>query len=156
MKVRDIMTQPPQTCHVYTDLATASRRMKESGTGMLVVLGVHGRVEGVVTDRDLAMAISHPRHDLCRLPIARVMTPRVHTCREEDDVHAALAQMATTRVRRLPVVGDDGDLRAVLSVDDIILWAVQQGGISPKELASALRNICSPHMVPFESEVAPF
>ena len=50
MKVHDIMSAPPQTCRVTSDLATASRRMKQTATGMLVVFDGHGHIAGVVTD----------------------------------------------------------------------------------------------------------
>jgi hypothetical protein len=53
-------------------------------------------------------------------------------------------------------LNSDGDVQAVISIDDIILWAVQQGGITPKELASALRHICAQHAVPAEPETPRF
>jgi hypothetical protein len=46
MRVHDVMSAPPQTCRVATDLATASRRMKQTATGMLVV-----RFKGAVSAR---------------------------------------------------------------------------------------------------------
>ena len=152
MKVHDIMNQPAHVCHPQTDLATVSRRMKETAAGMLVVLDSHGRIAGVVTDRDLALAIDNNAADIRRVPIESVMTRRVRTCHEDDDLHEALARMASRRVRRLPVLNRGGDLQAVISIDDLILWAVQQGGVTAKELASALRHICAPHAVPVEPE----
>ena len=82
MKVHDIMTQPPQTCHASTRLATASRRMKDSATGMLVVLDGRGRVTGVVTDRDIALALSGPNQDVAHLCVDSAMSRHAHTCRE--------------------------------------------------------------------------
>lgn len=152
MRVRDIMSQPPQTCSPQTDLATASRRMKAGAAGMLVVLDSHGRIAGVVTDRDLAQSLGGSHGDVRKSSVEHAMTQRVHTCHEDDDLHQALAEMASKRIRRLPVLNSDGDVQAVISIDDIILWAVQQGGITPKELASALRHICAPHAVPAEPE----
>jgi len=45
MKVSDIMTQPPSTCRLETSLGIASRRMKETGCGALVVR-IHLRFTG--------------------------------------------------------------------------------------------------------------
>ena len=156
MKVHDIMNRPARVCHLQTDLATASRRTKETAAGMLVVIDSHGRIAGVVTDRDLALAMDTEAADIRTLPIGRIMTRRVHTCHEDDDLHEALARMASRRVRRLPVLNRGGDLQAVISIDDLILWAVQQGGVTAKELVSALRHICAPHIVPVEPEVPRF
>ena len=156
MKVHDIMNQPAHTCHPQTNLATVSRRMKDTAAGMLVVLDGRGRIAGVVTDRDLALAIDDTAADIRTLPIERIMTRRVHTCHEDDDLHGALARMASGRVRRLPVLNRNRDLQAVISIDDVILWAVRQGGVTATELASALRRICTPHTVPLEPEVPRF
>jgi signal-transduction protein with cAMP-binding, CBS, and nucleotidyltransferase domain len=103
MRVRDIMSQPPQICSPQTDLATASGRMKDGAAGMLVVLDSHGRIAGVVTDRDLALSLSGSHGDVRKSSVEHAMTQRVHTCHEDDDLHLALAEMASKRIRRLPV-----------------------------------------------------
>jgi CBS domain-containing protein len=147
MKVRDIMSAPPQICRAETDLATASRHMKQTATGMLVAFDGQGRIAGVITDRDLALAIGASRRDARDRRVGEVMTRQVRSCHEQDTVDEALATMARAHVRRLPVLSTDGDLKGVLSVDDIILWAVQGGGVTPTELVSALRRICVPRAV---------
>ena len=144
MKVHDIMSVPPQSCRAASDLATASRRMKETATGMLVVFDRHGGIAGVVTDRDLALAMGTGQRDVRKRQVHEVMSSPVRTCHEQDDVHQALVTMATAHLRRLPVLSADGDLKGVLSVDDIILWAVQRNGVSLTELVGALRRICVP------------
>lgn len=156
MKVREIMTQPPETCHAHTNLGTASQRMKDRGTGMLVVLDHRSRIEGIVTDRDLALAIGGTSHDAWRQPVGHAMTRRVHTCRADDDLHHALAKMARAHVRRLPVLDSDGDLTGVISIDDVILWGVEQGGVTPRELASALRGISAEHTVSPSADLPAF
>ena len=60
----------------------------------------------------------------------------------------AIERMTDFRVRRLPVVASNGDLQGMLSVDDIIMWGVEQGGVSSKDLVRALRAICSGHVPP--------
>jgi CBS domain-containing protein len=147
MKVHEIMSAPPWTCRVDSDLAAASLWMTQTGTGMLVALDGHGRIAGVVTDRDLALAIGEGRGDVRARHVRDVMTGHVRTCREDDTVDEALATMTAGHVRRLPVLGSGGDLKGVLSIDDIILWAVHRGGVSAKDLADALRGVCAPRHV---------
>jgi CBS domain-containing protein len=144
MKVHEVMSAPPHTCRAGTDLATASRRMKQTATGMLVVLDGHGRIAGVVTDRDLALAIGANRGDVRDRFVREVMSRRVRSCQEQDDVHEALAIMTRAHIRRLPVLSVDGDLKGVVSVDDLILWAVRHSALSPTEMIGALRRICRP------------
>jgi CBS domain-containing protein len=144
MKVHDIMTQPPHTCRLETDLATASRRMKDFDCGFLPVLDQHGRVVGVLTDRDIAIAVGDRRRSASHVTAREAMSSTVHTCLPDEDIHRVLNRMATRHLRRLPVVTADDDLMGVVSIDDIILWGVEHGGVSAKELAGALRSICRP------------
>jgi CBS domain-containing protein len=155
MKVRDIMTQPPRTCRRETSLAVASRQMRALGCGTLAVLDSNGRLAGIVTDRDLAMAVGDTTRDPSRVAVDKAMTHRVHTCRPEDDLHAALARMTQARVRRLPVVDSDGDLKGIISIDDIALWGVQHGGVGLHEFTSALRSVCAPRTVALEASSPP-
>jgi CBS domain-containing protein len=143
MKVRDIMSKPPQTCRLETTLGIASRRMKESGCGALAVLDHRGRVGGILTDRDLALAIGAADRQAAHVPASEAMTRHVHTCAPDEPVGDAIARMAAFKVRRLPVVTRDGDLHGMLSVDDIIMWGVERGGVTRSELVAALRAMCS-------------
>lgn len=146
MKVRDIMTQPPQTCRLETPLGLASRRMKEAGCGTLVVLDHHGRVGGILTDRDLALAMGKTNRNPSHITAEEAMTRHVHTSAPDESVPAALQRMTDFRIRRLPVVAADGDLQGMLSVDDIIMWGGERGGVTRKDLVRALRAICSEHV----------
>jgi CBS domain-containing protein len=139
MKVRNIMTQPAQTCTPHTNLAAASRRMKETGCGTLAVLSA-GRLAGILTDRDLAMAIANVDAP-ARVSVGTVMTKRVHSCRLDDDVHTVLATMSKFKVRRLPVLSSDGDVEGMISIDDIVLWATPRSAVSLPVLMTALRSI---------------
>jgi CBS domain-containing protein len=141
MKVQDIMTQPVHTCTISMDLAAASRRMRDTGCGALVVLN-QGRLAGIITDRDLALSIGK-LSDPTRLTVGKVMSYPVHLCRREDDVHTALNTMSLFKVRRLPVISQTGDVEGVISIDDIILWGVPKSAVSLHKLTAALRAICS-------------
>jgi CBS domain-containing protein len=141
MKVRDIMTQPPETCRLDTDLRTAIRHMRETGCGSLAVMDRHGKLAGILTDRDLAMALGDTNRNAWHVLAHEAMTKHVRTCSPDDDLHEALKEMASAKVRRLPVVTADGDLEGVLSIDDVILWGAGQGGVTPAEVLTALRAV---------------
>jgi CBS domain-containing protein len=140
MKVHDVMTQPPQTCSLATTMAEASRRMKGAGCGSLVVLNHHGRLAGIITDRDIALAVGEV-HDTSRATVEQVMTRAVHTCRADDDVKDALNAMAASGVRRLPVVDGTGSVAGMISLDDIVLWGVPESAVGLHALIAALRRI---------------
>jgi len=142
MKVSEIMMVPPQTCPLETHLESVSRRMRETGCGSLVVLGPTGRVAGIVTERDVALAVG-ATDDAARLSVDRVMSPEVHACRPEEHVDDALRRMARFHVGRLAVVDETDDVKGVLSIEDIVLWAGGTPGVSMHALIAALRTIYS-------------
>ena len=104
MKVHEVMTTPPQTCRLDTSLAIVSRRMKEKGCGTLIVLDQHGKPAGMLTDRDLALAIGESNRNASHIAAHEAMTGYVYTCSPDESLHTALERMSEARVRRLPVV----------------------------------------------------
>jgi IMP dehydrogenase len=115
--------------------------MSETACGCLVVLDSHARVAGILTDRDLAVAVGNTKRNATHVPAHEAMSVHVHTCSPDDNVRDALATMASAKVRRLPVVARDGDLKGVLSIDDLVLWGEQDGGVTQTELMAALRSL---------------
>jgi signal-transduction protein with cAMP-binding, CBS, and nucleotidyltransferase domain len=112
---------------------------------MLIVLDKRGKPDGVLTDRDLALAIGRSDANPSHMRADQAMTSHVHTCSPNDTVQAALKVMREARIRRLPVVTADGHVGGLLSIDDVILWAVKAGGVTKGELTRALCAICGAH-----------
>jgi CBS domain-containing protein len=71
------------------------------------------------------------------------MSPDVHACRPEEHVYDALARMATFHVGRLAVIDETDDIKGVLSIEDVVLWAGGTPGVSMHALIAALRSIYS-------------
>jgi CBS domain-containing protein len=152
MKVRDVMTQPPRTCQPETPLDEASRLIEETGCGMLLVLDGRDRIAGILTDRDLAVAIGKSPEHPSNVAAGAAMTTHVYTCSPNDSLSTALERMADARIRRLPVIDKDRQVRGVISIDDIVLWGVQRRGVTRKALVSALQSICSAHQPMFDTD----
>jgi CBS domain-containing protein len=152
MNARDIMTRPPRTCGLETPLERASHLMANEGCGALAVVDARGRLAGILTDRDIVIAIGTSERPPSRITTDAAMTRNVHTCSPDDDVSDALEQMTTARVRRLPVVGAGGELEGLLSIDDVVLWGLGHDGVRPKALLRAMRAICAAHHPMFEPE----
>ncbi len=119
MKVEELMSKPAVTCCVTDNLEVAARLMWEYDCGALPVVGDDGRVVGMITDRDVCMGAYTKGRALHEIPVSVAMVPRVFTCRPDDAVPFAEALMADRKVRRLPVVDDDGRPLGLLSLDDL-------------------------------------
>lgn len=119
--------------------------MNEAHCGTLIVLDHRGRPAGILTDRDLALAIGKTERAPSEVPAADAMSSPIYTCAPDESVSTALERMADARIRRLPVLNARGALVGILSIDDIVLWGVQDGGAARAELLRALRSIAAAH-----------
>ena len=125
MKVREIMTTDVEGCGPETNLAAAARIMWEKDCGSVPVLDSEGRVIGIITDRDICMALTTRNQLASEVTAGDVMGGAAKTCAPEDNASAALKTMQTEQLRRLPVVVDDGKLVGILSLNDVILNSKQ-------------------------------
>lgn len=119
MKIERVFTRRIMATTRSAQIAEAAAAMQRFGVGSLLVMEdppAVGPPIGIVTDRDLALQgfASESSH------VGAVMTPVVATVREEADLHEALELMRAHGVRRLVVTSDDGGLRGILSIDDIV------------------------------------
>jgi CBS domain-containing protein len=143
MKVQDIMVQDVRACRPETNLAEASFLMWENDCGALPVLEATGKVVGMITDRDIAMAVGTRNMAPSALIVFDVKpNPReLYTCAPDDDIHAALKTMREQGVRRLPVV-NSGQLRGILCLNEIALKADKRGDLSYDDVVETLKAIC--------------
>jgi CBS domain-containing protein len=152
MKIQELMTTGVEACRPATDLAAVSMIMWRRDCGIVPVTDDAGRVLGVVTDRDICMALATRHLRAEELTARQAMTDRVFSVRPDEDVRAALEVMRTRRVRRLPVLDADGRLAGLLSINDIVLRAQPAGGrgaagLSANEVLATLQGICG-HPLP--------
>jgi CBS domain-containing protein len=117
----------------------AARLMGEANCGTLPVIDSRGRLVGIITDRDICLAVSRSNRNAINIAVREVMTRKVFSVLLDDDVHGALATMKDARVRRLPVRDDSGRLKGILSIDDVVVLGVQGGGVNTDEILAALR-----------------
>jgi len=122
MKVQDVMVKNVQFCAPDTNLATAVQLFWEHGCGDLPIVE-NGRAIGMITDRDIAIALGTRNTKAGDTLVRDVALPKVFFCLPQDDIHTALSTMQAQQVRRLPVVDSKGALVGVLSLDDVVLFA---------------------------------
>ena len=144
MKVLDFMRTDVWTCTTDITLAAAANVMWEGDCGILPVVD-EGELMGVVTDRDMYIALATRNARAAQLKVGAVASSPVATCAPEDDVHAALATMKQARVRRLPVVGFGNTVLGLLSLNDIVLAAGANSQIRDQDVVDTLKAICGHH-----------
>jgi len=115
--VRDVMTPRPETIGHDEDLATAAAKMRDLDVGVLPVMA-GGQVAGIITDRDLAMAMAGGDGQLSALRIEDLMSSVPVTIGPDATLQEATELMAGNQIRRLLVV-DGTDLTGILSLGDL-------------------------------------
>jgi CBS domain-containing protein len=127
MRVQDVMQEGVWYCGPETNAAAAAEIMWSNNCGCLPVVEDGKRVIGVVTDRDLFIALGTQNRRPADLPMREVMSKDPSMCSPEDDVRTALRAMAQKHAHRLPVVDRSGELRGLLSIDDVVPRARREG-----------------------------
>jgi CBS-domain-containing membrane protein len=135
--VADVMTRDVVTARPDTGYADLVRLMTEHSVSALPVVGGDGTVVGVVSEADLLakesaraeggphslVALLHRHRDKDRAGAtvaAGLMTSPAVTVGAPTRVNEAARVMADHRVKRLPVVTDDGVLLGVVSRADLL------------------------------------
>jgi CBS domain-containing protein len=144
MKVNEVMTKSVVSCQGNETLDDVARKMWEHDIGALPVLN-SGKVVGVITDRDIAMAACLNGRSLDRLFVEDCMSGAIYTCSPDDAVSKAEQIMGEHRVRRLPVLNKQGGLVGILSINDLVRVSTDGGrGVSPKDITATLRAVTTP------------
>lgn len=154
MRVEDVMTRDVSFCNPGTSAAAAAEMMWTQDCGVLPVLEDSGRVVGMVTDRDLFIALGTTNRSASDLPVGAMMHREPALCAPGDDVRNAMKTMAEQRVHRLPVVDESGELKGILSLNDVVLQAKPEtNGVFKDDLIRTLKAICE-HRQPAQSKQA--
>lgn len=153
MKVREVMTRQTVSCSLDDFLASAVETMRKNNRGFLPVIGEGGNVVGVITDRDICIALGRRDERPSEVLVRDVMLPKectfpkLYVCTPDDRVQCVLKTMRAHKVRRLPVVDLEGALEGIVSIDDIVLNVCEHAGlqgITCKEVIESYRAIRRP------------
>ncbi len=127
MLVRDLMTPDPITAVPETPVFEARQEMVRRRIRHLLVME-HGRLVGMVTDRDIrlnlpsqatSLSVWEVNYLLANLTVASVMTKTVITVGPDRDAAEAARLMLEHRIGGLPVV--DGErVIGILTETDIV------------------------------------
>lgn len=116
--VADRMTAIPEVIAPHETIATAMKIMQKSRIRHLPVLE-HGKLVGIVSERDIKFATELPGIDIDSIPIEQVMTRKPYTVRLETPLNEAARVMATRKLGSAVVV-DGKTVIGVLTTTDAL------------------------------------
>ena len=120
MRIADVMTQGVVTAERGDSLRRVGELMRDRNVGSVVVCD-NDRPIGVITDRDLALAVVADKVDAGDVAGSHASRPLV-TGEVEMDIEEAVALMIQHRIRRLPVTEGE-TLVGIVTIDDLAVRA---------------------------------
>jgi CBS domain-containing protein len=120
VRISEVMTQGVVTAATDDTLGRVGELMRDRNVGSVVVCD-DSRPVGVITDRDLALAVVADRVDAADAAGAHASRPIV-TGEIEMDIEEAVALMVQHRIRRLPVTEGE-ELVGIVTIDDLAVRA---------------------------------
>jgi len=142
MRVSDLMSRNPAVCIASSSAQTAASLMKEHAVGIVAVVedAYSRKLVGVVTDRDLCLAVVASGRDPNHVWVRDCMTPDPVFCTPTDKAETALQIMQHHQVRRVPVVNVEKTVLGMVSLSDL----VRRNAATNGELFQALKRIFAP------------
>ncbi len=119
LKAYEVMTHALATCAPDTSVAHVAAIMRERDIGNVLVMQ-DGKLQGIVTDRDLALNALTGKDDPLLTPITRFMSTKIVTGEVDWNLEQVAEVMAKHQIRRLPIV-QAGELVGIVSLGDLAL-----------------------------------
>ncbi len=139
MFISKSMTSKVITTRPGATLLEARELLKTHKIRHLPVIGDDKRLLGIITDRDIRSALPAAFYrddcpdpagaDYTQLTVGDVMTPDPTAISPQDTIEDALLQIQKMRVGAFPVVDDDGYLKGIISVRDLLRAFINVLGI---------------------------
>jgi CBS domain-containing protein len=102
-----------------TTLLEAAQTLAAHRIGAAVVVSQDGKLEGIVSERDIVRAVAGAGAQSLNKPLSQLMTRDVRTCRDSDTIDHVMQVMTHGRFRHLPVLAK-GELQGIVSIGDVV------------------------------------
>ncbi|MEM6501195.1 MAG: CBS domain-containing protein [Cyanobacteria bacterium P01_C01_bin.89] len=117
LTAKTVMSSPVRTILPDTAIAEAQRILLRYGHSGVSVVDVSGQLVGIVSRRDLDLAL---HHGLSHAPVKGYMSTRLHTISRDTPLAEVERLMVTYDIGRLPVLGENGELLGIVTRTDML------------------------------------
>jgi CBS domain-containing protein len=139
LRCRDVMTRNVTTCNRDTSITDVARIMRDEDIGAVPVIGTDGKLEGIITDRDIIVSGLNSDKNDAELQAEDCMSTDLFTANQNDRIVEVINEMGDHKVRRVPIVDSRDRLVGIVSMADIALETNKD-----MELAAALKDVSQP------------
>ncbi len=128
------------TIDTETSLAEAARLLDEKRIGAAVAVNGDGSLAGVLSERDIVRRVAKHRAAALDMKVGEAMTRDVITISPKESLQDGLERMTDRRIRHLPVV-EDGQLRGLVSIGDLVKWRIADAEAEAEMLKSYMAGV---------------
>ena len=133
-KGSDVVTKGPgDTVLVIAQLLSTKH------IGAILIRDDRGAVVGIISERDIIHAIAVKGARALEMPARDVMTREVISCTTDDIITGVMKTMTTRRVRHVPVI-EDGDLKGMVSIGDIVKHRLEETELEARVMRDYART----------------
>ena len=133
IKGRQILSVQPEA-----RLSEAIAMLGERRIGAVLVMS-QGRIEGILSERDIVRVLGDRGAAVIDAPVSAVMTRKVVSCKPADTVAAIMEMMTMGKFRHLPVI--DGErVVGLISIGDVVKWRVGEYEMEQEALRDYIKT----------------
>jgi len=121
MKAEEIMKKPIVVRENIT-ISEASKIMDSNNIGSLPIVDDNGKLIGIVTERDIVRAIS--RGVKLDTPVKHVMSTKLIVADRDENIVSIAIKMIENNIRHIPVVDNENKLVGIISIRDVLRYAL--------------------------------
>lgn len=119
VRLEDVVQEEVVTAETDTPVRTIAAEMRENDVGSVLVTEDEEPV-GIVTDRTIALQLEQTP-DIAQQEVQSVVDGGLVTADPSTSIFDAVRLMSDEDIRRLPVVDEDGELRGIVTLDDVLV-----------------------------------
>ena len=118
-EVADVMVAKVVTLSTHHGFDEVVRLMNDRHFRHCVVVDVHGKLVGIISDRDVLRSLARNPNSRSKT-LDQIMTRNPITVKRDTSILDAVSKILSKRINCLPVVDDDGSICGIVTSTDLL------------------------------------
>ena len=134
----DVMTPNPRTCSTFSTVLEAAMIFRDADCGAVPVVD-DGKPVGLLTDRDVALALVDHEAGLGRMAVSEIMSKGAVWVAPEASLDIVVERLADKAVRRLLVIDSADQLVGIIAWSDLV------GYVTDRQVGRMVTGVVEPN-----------
>ncbi len=120
MSLEMFCRRPVVTISPRSSVYEACQLLREKKIGCLIAQE-NGKLDGILTDRDIALKVAGEGRDPRQVKVSDIMTPNPARISVDKELHDLTVLMHALHVRRMPITDGGGKAVGIATLDDVLV-----------------------------------